>query len=909
MTVVGEAWVQVRVTDAGLELKLVKDVEKAALAAEKKALIPVRADTTKATGPLDVLRAKMQSFAGRNPVTAALGDITTATGGASSALTGFATGGIAIAGAALTAFALKGVSDFTALASQVRAYVRVTGETPEVASRMVSAFRAVGADVEGATTALGRFSRNLTTNTAALQAQGVQIAQNRDGTVNITETFLNLADQIHNSTDAAQRNTLVMTAFGRAGLSLLPILSKGREGIQELFAEADKRHALLTQEDLDAAKQFQFNVRQLKEEFAGLERIAGKAILPLLTDLAHGATVTLEWIDKIGGLISKITTLGGLTDKLGVDTGGLSGFIKRFLTMGAAMGHTTKASKDTAAALDKQRVAETDAAAAADLITQAETEHAKVLGDIRTAVLDYTGAQRSLTAANRGVADIESRITDDRERVASARARLNELLAKGAVDTDRVAAASRDLAAAERDQVSAAQRVEDAGRGVADSYKRLGEAAATRAEAEAKLNDLLSGRVALEEMARHAHDLEHATIGVAQAKLAEADAQARLNEVLHPTVGGADEIAVAADEQRIALYDLNRIKNSGVATTADIARSTLRYVDATKKLRDLQDPQPATEAEIAKARLDVQSATLAVVEAEENQRSVEEELIRIQAIGTEGSAELAAARDTLSTATDTETAATQALAAAQRGERDAVYELGAATADLKARHDELNAASAGEPDFAARVAEARRAVRDATRELAGSERDLNDARVGAAEKAADLAVKQQAYNGQVAAGLPALKETRGSLEALIRLQPQAISFLQPSLDVLNQLITQAGRAAGAALVDLNFGPFGTVGIGRYQAGGYASGDFWAGEHGRELIRLAPGGRAMVYPAGQAPGVAGVSIHAPISIEASFGAGTNANDVMAAMRRVAEGAVTDALTRVVGRVRAGTGRVA
>jgi hypothetical protein len=196
-------------------------------------------------------------------------------------------------------------------------------------------------------------------------------------------------------------------------------------------------------------------------------------------------------------------------------------------------------------------------------------------------------------------------------------------------------------------------------------------------------------------------------------------------------------------------------------------------------------------------------------------------------------------------------------------------------------------------------------VRDATRDQESAERDLTDARANASEKAADLAVKQQTYNDKIKDGLPNLLETKTQLENLIKLQPQAVAFLQPSLDVLNQLITRAAQVTPAAL---NLGPFGTVGIGHFQSGGFATGDFWAGEHGRELVRLRPGGGAMVYPSGQATSGAGaLTISAPINIEQSFGPGTNAADVEAAMRGIAEGAITDALTTVLERHRAGSGR--
>lgn len=101
----------------------------------------------------------------------------------------------------------------------------------------------------------------------------------------------------------------------------------------------------------------------------------------------------------------------------------------------------------------------------------------------------------------------------------------------------------------------------------------------------------------------------------------------------------------------------------------------------------------------------------------------------------------------------------------------------------------------------------------------------------------------------------------------------------------------------------------TMGHIGHAAGGFqASGSFFAGEAGTEFVSLRPGG-AMVYPAGspESRGGAGGMPPVSISIEANFGAGTNANDVLAAMRSVAQNEMATTLRSVLASASAGRRR--
>lgn len=610
---IGEAYIRIRPTATGFEAEVIAEIGPAIKASEKALpAIKPKVDPSGATGPLDVIKSKLNAFAGKNPLTSTLKDVETASGGAEGALGGLATGGIAIAAAAITAFAIKGVVDFQALAGEVRNFQRVTGATAESSSQFVASFRAIGTDVAGATQALGRFGKNLETNSSGLTAMGVQIARTKTGATDITQTFLNVADAIHNSSDAGARNTLVLQAFGRSGLALLPILSRGRAGIEDLFGEAAKRHELLTQDDLDKAKDLSLATRQLKEEFTGLEREAGQALIPFLTQVAHAATATLGFIDDVAGLVSKVTSLGGLDKPVGEklfgkkeDVDSLGNTVRDFFNV---VVHGTKYADEQRAALEGAAGAAGDLGAASamteeDQIALAQaaqdvsgslTAQAAAITTLTSAAFDETAAQQALATANRQVTTASDNLT-------AAHARLSALQAKGAVDAKAVAAAQKELEAATRSVVEAQQAAADA--------------TTARSDAEQALAALLSGETAAANAAKHTDDLGKAQLTLGKAQKSLGDAQDKLST----------------------------LQASGTATA--------------RELSDAQD--------------DVTGATFDLHDAQTNLSDTQDTLNTLMHVGAENSAETVTARQTLAEKTATLTTAQQALTDAVAAEADA----------------------------------------------------------------------------------------------------------------------------------------------------------------------------------------------------------------------------------------------
>lgn len=141
-------------------------------------------------------------------------------------------GGAIAAGAAITKFAIDGVNSFVNLADEVRDFQRASGASAEDSSRMVAVLDDMGISADKGASAIFRLSRNVGEGGDGLRQFGVEIEKNRDGTTNMVETLLNIADAYTETEDAGTRAALVQEAFGRGGKDLIPILEQGRAGLR-----------------------------------------------------------------------------------------------------------------------------------------------------------------------------------------------------------------------------------------------------------------------------------------------------------------------------------------------------------------------------------------------------------------------------------------------------------------------------------------------------------------------------------------------------------------------------------------------------------------------------------------------------------------------------------------------------
>jgi hypothetical protein len=150
----------------------------------------------------------------------------------------------------------------------------------------------------------GRGAKNLNTILAATEAGNQKAATALTGlgvaATDVTgkarpmnDVILDVATAFKDLPDGAQKSKAAVDIFGKAGLSLIPMLNNGADGLATLSTEAEKLGLILGKETTDAAQLINDNLVRLERASAGLGREMLTALAPALSiltsEMAHNA--------------------------------------------------------------------------------------------------------------------------------------------------------------------------------------------------------------------------------------------------------------------------------------------------------------------------------------------------------------------------------------------------------------------------------------------------------------------------------------------------------------------------------------------------------------------------------------------------------------------------------------------
>ena len=178
-----------------------------------------------------------------------------------------------------------------------------TGFSVEALTALDYAAKLSDVSTEGLTKALQRLSVALFDSRfeggeggKALKSLGVA-ATDASGQIRPTEqVLLDLADKFSAMPDGADKAALAIKLFGKEGLSIIPFLNQGREGIAGLMEEAQRLGLVMSEDVARASEVFNDNLTRLSAIFEGVQRQIGAAVIPVLADfteqviLAQGET-------------------------------------------------------------------------------------------------------------------------------------------------------------------------------------------------------------------------------------------------------------------------------------------------------------------------------------------------------------------------------------------------------------------------------------------------------------------------------------------------------------------------------------------------------------------------------------------------------------------------------------------
>ncbi len=214
--------------------------------------------------------------------------------------------GAAVAGA--TAFVAAGIGKWQELTAQVKTYTTAAGLGAEEASRFNAVFKDFGVEAEDGADALKTMGEIIGTDAAKFDTYGVAIARAKDGSVDMAATLGNVADRFRAMRDPTERAALGSELFGDAWLKIAPVLEQGSDNLDRLLAGV-KGSALVTDEGIRKAAEYDKAMAQLSREFEALQIAAAEEAIPAIVDGLHDLTGALQGLNDFEerfGAISKV---------------------------------------------------------------------------------------------------------------------------------------------------------------------------------------------------------------------------------------------------------------------------------------------------------------------------------------------------------------------------------------------------------------------------------------------------------------------------------------------------------------------------------------------------------------------------------------------------------------------------
>jgi methyl-accepting chemotaxis protein len=213
-------------------------------------------------------------------------------------LGGIIAGGLAAAGTALFAFGTKSVTAFQDVALESGKMADALGVSTEEASRLIEVAGDLGIETSTLESAIGRMNRTIATSPEKFDAIGAAIARNKDGTVDVVQTFKNAAEAIDRIPDAAVRAKAAQEIFGKGWQQIAELIAGGATGIREAMKSVEEGK-VIDEGEVARARKFRDTMDELKGKFEEFAISAGGHIVRTingLEKLGEKAETAFRWL-------------------------------------------------------------------------------------------------------------------------------------------------------------------------------------------------------------------------------------------------------------------------------------------------------------------------------------------------------------------------------------------------------------------------------------------------------------------------------------------------------------------------------------------------------------------------------------------------------------------------------------
>ena len=270
-----------------------------------------------ATGQSTTSLGKLRTEIGNTD--GAFGKMKVASAGAWSMLQAHAVAGGAIIAAAAVAFAAKAVTAFQDTALGAGKLRDSLGLTAEEASRFQEVAGDLGIPVGALESTMGRMNREAAKSPELFDNIGAAIVRNKDGTINVQETFLSVVDALNRMPDASDRAAAAQKIFGRSWMQIAEMVGMGAKNLRRELGEVESQK-VLTDDQIAKAREFRDKLDDLKGVVEGLTIAIGSELVDVILGVVEAFESASEAVEPVVGLFQKFTELpvvGSITEWLG----------------------------------------------------------------------------------------------------------------------------------------------------------------------------------------------------------------------------------------------------------------------------------------------------------------------------------------------------------------------------------------------------------------------------------------------------------------------------------------------------------------------------------------------------------------------------------------------------------------
>lgn len=239
-----------------------------------------------------------------------------------------------------------------------------TGIGVEKLSSLAYAAKINGASVDDLGTAIRALSNRMAESVdpasqAAQMFNGLGVStREADGSLRgVDDVMMDLAGVFATMRDGAAKSALAMDIFSRSGLSMIPVLNKGKDGLRDLRIEAERMGAVISTDMAKQAAEFNENIDRLGTLSGTLGKTIANALVPELNKLINEFLNGIKYANGFWDALATFGTINPFKDL----QGNLKSTREEIDNLNAARERYVKAGSDTsgidqAIATEKRRL-------------------------------------------------------------------------------------------------------------------------------------------------------------------------------------------------------------------------------------------------------------------------------------------------------------------------------------------------------------------------------------------------------------------------------------------------------------------------------------------------------------------------------------------------------------------------